>query len=520
MNRFLQFGSTICLMAPLLLSSCASVFNGQTQEVKLRTRQQDAKVYLNGEQEGEGRYTTLTLRRDKLPKQVRVDAEGYKPYYTALVQTDRPWLYYLSWFPFGPPTIFYSVLSDRGPKSYDYKDQYAITRQTAFPDRGEDEKYMFLEDLAFSVDKEDFDFRYYEDYDDFQAQSSPDDRLGLEEDMNFTAEDGRDVMNSILNRHNYIDTTESIFRDKTNTVNLKAEIQEVDFDVCFPHSFLKDEKEQVNVVKGKIKVNLAMNSIYGDKLYEETIEAESGTFTTKEGNEEAFGSTTRDAIYKAVAEFLQEEAVQKNLKQEDQKQPDFDMLTLQLGEAINSLNEAQQTTVTVKVGDSGHGSGCVIGRNGYIVTNYHVVAADKDNLKVRLNNGQKLDAELVRKNAYSDLALIKVDKDFDITYTIPTEKSYEAGMTAYAIGTPESVELGQTLTKGIVSGVRQHKQNTYIQSDVSVNPGSSGGALVNEKGYIVGIVSSKVMGYSTEGLSFSFPAHMIDDRLGLRYETD
>jgi S1-C subfamily serine protease len=520
MNRFLQIGSTVCLLAPLLLSSCASVFNGQTQDVKLRTRQPNATVYLNGKQEGEGRYTTLTLRRDKFPKQVRVEAEGYKPHYTALVQTDRPWLYYLTWFPFGPPTLFYSVLSDRGPKSYDYKDQYAITQQTAFKDRKEDEKYMLLEDLSFRVNKEDFDFRYYEDYDDFQAQTSPDDRLELEDDLDFTAEDGRDVMNGILDRHNYIDTTENIFRDKTNTVNLTAEIQEVDFDVCFPHSFLKDDKERVNVVKGMIEVNLAVSTIYGDQLYEETIEAESGTFTTKEGNEEALGATTRDALYQAVAEFLQAAEVRTSLEKEERKEPAFDMLTLQLGEAINGLNEAQQATVTVEVGDKGHGSGCVISRNGYIVTNYHVVAADKDNLTVRLNNGQKLDAELVRKNAYSDLALIKVDKRFDITYTIPTEKSYEAGMTTYAIGTPESVQLGQTLTKGIISGVREYKDNTYIQSDVSVNPGSSGGALVNEKGYIVGIVSSKVMGYSTEGLSFSFPAHMIDNRLGIRYETD
>lgn len=518
MNRLLQWSSACFLAAPILFASCASTFNGKTQTVKLNTRSQDANVYLDGEKAGEGRYATMSLKRDKIPKQVRVEAEGYKPYYTALVQTDRPWLYYLSIFPFG--VLLYPPFYDKGPRAYDYKDKYAVKPDTRFEDRQQDEKFLFLDDLTFKVKKEDFQFRYYSDYDDFQAEAGADRNLKLEEDMNFTADDGEDVMNGILNRHNFIDTSEGVFRDKTNTVNLDAQIKEVDFDLCFPHDFIGDDKDRVNVVKARVLVNLKMESIYGEKLYEESIRTQSGVFTTKEGYEEAFGSTTRDAIYKAMAKFLKRGEVEKQLKKEKYKEPEFQSLTLELGEAINSLNEAQQSAVTVIVGDRGHGSGCVVGRSGYIVTNYHVVARDKDNLKVRLDNGQKVKAKLVRKNVYSDLALLKVDKQFPTTFTIPNEKSYEAGMTVYAIGTPKSVELGQTLTKGIISGVREHKQNTYLQSDVSVNPGSSGGALVNDKGYLVGVVSSKIMGYATEGISFSFPAHLLDDRLGIRYASD
>lgn len=519
MKRALHVVNAIFLIVPFLLSSCASYLNGKVQDVKLTTSDRNAEIYVDGEQEGEGRYTDLKLERDKVPKEVRVDVDGYKPEYAALVQSKRPWLYYLSIFPFG--VLFYPPFMDYGPKAFDYKDKYSVRNTAEFPDRQKDQKFLFLDDLTFNVNKEDFNFQYYEDYEDFQSGSGADESLELDEDMSFTADDGRNVMNQILNQYNYIDTTENIFRDKTNTVYLEAEIQELDFDINWPFNTRFDESvEKVNVVKGRAEVNMALKSIYGDDLYETNIRARSGTFTTKDGYEDAFGDVTRDVIYSALADFIKRGDVQDHLKKEERTKPEFDMLTLQLGEAIKSLNEAQQATVTIKVGDQGHGSGCVIGRNGYIVTNYHVVAPAKDDLEVRLNNGQKLKAELVRKNAYSDLALIKVDKQFNITYTIPTEKSFKSGMTAYAIGTPESMELGQTLTKGIVSGVREHKANTYIQSDVSVNPGSSGGALVNDKGYIVGVVSSKVMGYSTEGISFSFPAHLVDDRLGIRYETD
>ena len=518
MNRLLTYSSACFLVLPILFASCASTFNGSTQDVKLSTRTQNASVYVDGDKAGEGRYASLTLKRDKIPKQVRVTADGYKPYYTALVQNERPWLYYLSIFPFG--VLLYPPFYDKGPKAYDYKDRYTVKPETEFTNRKADEKFLFLDNLNFSVKKEDFQFQYYEDFDDFKNETDADKNLKLEEDMDFTAEDGKNVMNAILNSHNYIDTTDNVFRDKTNTVNLDAEIEAVDFDICFPHDFIGDDKDRVNVVKARVKVNLQMKSIYGEKLYEESIRSQSGIFTTSDGYEETFGSTTRDAIYKAMAKFLKRGEVQDKLKKEAYKSPDFDPLTLELGEAIGGLNEAQQASVTILAGDDGHGSGCVIGRNGHIVTNYHVVAANKDDLKVRLNNGQKIDAELKRKNVYSDLALIKVDKQFNKTFTIPTEKSYETGMTVYAIGTPESVQLGQTLTKGIISGVRKHKKNTYLQSDVSVNPGSSGGSLVNEKGYMVGVVSSKIMGYANEGISFSFPAHLIDDRLGIRYASD
>lgn len=520
MTFFLRISTLAFLTITVLLSSCASFLNGSKQQVKLRTGSEDAKVYVEGEKVGEGRSISLTLKRDKKPKHVRVEADGYKPQNEALVQTNRPFLYWLSWFPFGPPSIFLIPAGDNGPKAYDYNDQYVIRNKTPFPDREENQKFLFLDDLTFSVKQDDLNFAYYDDYDDFKGKQDPSRTFEPEEGVEYTDEDGQDVMNIILNRHNFIDTSEGVFRDKANTVNLEAEIRELDVHYCFPFMDMAEGVDKVYPMKADSRIHFELQSIYDDQLYEETFRTTSGTFTAKKIGEEVMGSMIKDVIYEAMADFLQRSEVQKHMKREERKKPDYDQLTLQLGQSIEGLNEAQKATVTIETGDDGHGSGCVIGRNGYIVTNYHVVASDKENLQVRLNNGMKMDAKLVRKNVYSDLALLKVDNEFEKTYTIPKDKSYEAGMTAYAIGTPESVELGQTLTKGIISGVRDHEGDTYLQSDVSVNPGSSGGALVNEKGYFVGVVSSKIMGYANEGISFSMPAHLVDDRLGVQYEGD
>jgi S1-C subfamily serine protease len=76
------------------------------------------------------------------------------------------------------------------------------------------------------------------------------------------------------------------------------------------------------------------------------------------------------------------------------------------------------------------------------------------------------------------------------------------------------------VTKGIISGVRKLDGNAYIQSDVSVNPGSTGGALVNDKGQLLGVVGGKLTGIGTEGVSFSLQADLLDSRLGLQYEAE
>ncbi|HOX51490.1 MAG TPA: trypsin-like peptidase domain-containing protein, partial [Fibrobacteria bacterium] len=160
-------------------------------------------------------------------------------------------------------------------------------------------------------------------------------------------------------------------------------------------------------------------------------------------------------------------------------------------------------------------SGFVISGDGYIVTNFHVVDRIPDG-KVILNDKSKFDYEVVRFDKDIDLALIKIDASGLTPFKLQKSGTPDVGGDVYAIGAPESAELSQSLTKGVVSGIRTTESGAkLIQTDASVNPGNSGGALVDPKGVVRGVVSSKLAGFGVEGVAFGIPAYEILDRLKL-----
>lgn len=161
------------------------------------------------------------------------------------------------------------------------------------------------------------------------------------------------------------------------------------------------------------------------------------------------------------------------------------------------------------------GSGVIISADGYIVTNNHVVE-ESTKLKVKLNDGRTFDAKLVGTDPTADVALIKIEAD-DLP-TIPFGKSDDLrlGEWVLAIGSP--FDLQSTITAGIVSakarqlGVipNEMRVESFIQTDAAVNPGNSGGALVNTRGELVGIntvIKSSTGTYM--GYSFAVPESIV-----------
>ena len=169
----------------------------------------------------------------------------------------------------------------------------------------------------------------------------------------------------------------------------------------------------------------------------------------------------------------------------------------------------------------GTGSGVIISADGYIVTNNHVIK-DATNIEITLNNRQKYEAELVGSDAKNDIALLKIDAGGQLPY-IPFSNSdnVKIGEWVLAVGNPYN--LTSTVTAGIVSAKGRDLQgnqdvDSFIQTDAAVNPGNSGGALVNTRGELVGIntaISSRTGSYV--GYSFAVPSNIakkiIDDIL-------
>lgn len=152
----------------------------------------------------------------------------------------------------------------------------------------------------------------------------------------------------------------------------------------------------------------------------------------------------------------------------------------------------------------GLGSGVIISPAGWLLTAAHVIKG-VEVAKVTFASGVEINASVVKVNDKFDVALLKVPGENYPCIPIASQKS-PIGSPLYAIGAPLSEALSYTVTKGIVSAYRTTKTHSLIQSDTPVNPGNSGGPLLNNKGEVVGIVSAKIAGPAVEGIAFAVPA--------------
>ena len=170
----------------------------------------------------------------------------------------------------------------------------------------------------------------------------------------------------------------------------------------------------------------------------------------------------------------------------------------------------------------GSGSGVIIRPDGYIVTNNHVVSG-ATKVSVTLNNNKTYDATIVGTDPATDVALIKIDAQGLPTVELGDSDKLRLGEWVLAIGSPLGAELRGTITAGIVSAKgrsmpsnsREFKIESFIQTDAAVNPGNSGGALVNKAGQLVGIntaIVSQTGAYS--GYSFAVPVNIVKKIVG------
>ncbi len=159
----------------------------------------------------------------------------------------------------------------------------------------------------------------------------------------------------------------------------------------------------------------------------------------------------------------------------------------------------------------GTGSGVIITSDGYIVTNNHVVA-NADQLQVTLNNNKTYEAEFIGADPNSDIALLKIDAEDRLPYlAFGDSDNTKIGEWVLAVGNP--FNLTSTVTAGIVSAKARNldprRNQSFIQTDAAVNPGNSGGALVNTNGDLVGIntaITSQTGSYV--GYSFAVPSNI------------
>lgn len=164
----------------------------------------------------------------------------------------------------------------------------------------------------------------------------------------------------------------------------------------------------------------------------------------------------------------------------------------------------------------GSGSGVIIRQDGYIVTNNHVVD-NATSVQVTLNNNKTYDAKVIGTDPATDVALIKIEETGLPVLQFADSDELRLGEWVLAIGSPLGEDLRSTITAGIVSAKGRSMSNTgefkiesFIQTDAAVNPGNSGGALVNKAGELVGINTAIISTTgSFTGYSFAVPSNIV-----------
>jgi serine protease Do len=161
------------------------------------------------------------------------------------------------------------------------------------------------------------------------------------------------------------------------------------------------------------------------------------------------------------------------------------------------------------VPSSDAGSGIIIDSNGYIATNYHVIA-DATSITVTLTDGRSFNATVVGSDSDTDLAVIKIDGNNLPTASFGKSSTLKVGDWVIAIGNALALEGGSTATVGIVSAVNRTVEESsgttlygLIQTDAAINPGNSGGPLIDLSGEVIGINTAKVSSQDVDGIGFA-----------------
>ena len=181
---------------------------------------------------------------------------------------------------------------------------------------------------------------------------------------------------------------------------------------------------------------------------------------------------------------------------------------------VNSIFSRNPQTSTAS------GSGIIISKDGYILTNNHIVSTSSNSTYYQVSDANKVivylyndttpyEAKIIGKDAQTDLAVIKIEKNDLSAATLGNSDSVKVGEFSMAVGNPLGMQ--SSITCGVISALNREItdsdgiQYKLIQTDAAINSGNSGGALVNSKGEVIGINTMKISGDGVEGIGFAIP---------------
>lgn len=549
MTQLIRF-SSIALI--LMTTSCTAIFIPKKQNVQFNTDNDSTVVAIDGEDIGKGKSFEYKIQKRGL-QQVVVTTPGYKDEHVMLRPFRRsPAFYPLAILDLPLMVMGYGQILIHLETSLDYPKEINMSNQIFYDKRDSLQRYIKVNAIKVDIkdqtkdikvyyvdDQEDIDAKLYEEIElrkknDAEAlrkeqerldklkkkkknQLSPSSTLNQKKDgKSIFTDDTRfseDLFNILLET-GYVDTVNRIFQDDNNTMVVQAKIQKIDEFIIY---------EGTNNYR---KLGLGI-SWYLLNMYDEIIDSTevynfSDPFVTRGYSSPDYVEMVGDAIARSFHELRKTDLFKNNIGiQKDFSSKEAPLALIKPKSIVKELSDASLASVIIKRKDGGHGSGFAITQDGYILTNYHVISGELESkqaeFKVLLANGLSLDAKIVRFNRARDIALLKVEYNFEKAFLLTSEKTFKNLSEVYTIGAPKSVELGQSVSIGLISNERNTNNNNVLQLSMSLNGGNSGGPLFDKTGVLHGVIQAKLVGKDTEGVGFAIPGYLIPEYLKISY---
>ena len=528
-TRFQSFSALALLLCLLALPSCVALFSKAKQSVKITSQMPDAKLSMAGNP-----VTTANVQVPKVPgvMEFNVQKEGYLDRHYTISSSKANPLRYLNvlWV----PTLVGLVLAPLdlwNPKVYQYKSRYIIPKNEPAPSpRQESEKYIFVKENSFEMAKNAVVLRKFTYENKYLAKVPDDEKRYVEADQQlFNTDDVERFQMEFLHTFRFRDTTQRIFPSYGNSLYLNTRVKGLVYNKVNPRLFLTKQELSSPKVNADLQVAYEILDFYGQILLSREYSVTSDFFAYDHGKlnpllgMDSIGSGYARALQNGLAislsRFMQSPEFRALLPKTEEKVQNEPLEIARPAAVTSRLNDLIKAAVTIQNGPW-HGSGFLVTESGFIVTNLHVVSkGDRGKLTVILNDGSVFPATIVRYSEKSDLALLKIEASgLPFMALQDNGQEPEIGSPISTIGTPNSVELGQSVAKGIVSGFRVGNGISYIQTDISLNGGNSGGAFISKEGYVIGIAALKLVGEDVNGIGFGIPVSHVFSDLGLRYK--
>jgi S1-C subfamily serine protease len=533
----MKLNITIASLLLLVATSCAPIFS-RKKSVKFETKDKEAKVsvyeynfFYNNEYDiqdelrhKKNKYKLLNKSRHLVVQ----EKEGYKTLTTPIVPTKlNPFIFVDIAVPLvSIPASFLGSSFFLMPASYSiffgswapfyfgsfrvYNKQYTLPSLQPFPKHKAEENYISTGEVKFDVKPENMkrvyssSMRTYIKNDVYSTNNT--------DSLSFISLTLNESINEKLNKYGYIETS-NIFTQLENPYKLSLNISAI------------TEVNAGNYYSIEVKLKWDLHYNYSSKPFFsfENTASSNWQFNNKRKFAELRHEQIDDAIELSLISFFNKNNIQgiidKEIENYATQKANWEIIKIKGVDETSELDIANslKAAVTVKLKD-GHGSGFFISNDGYLITCFHVIGDKETNIEIITSDGVGHKGKLIRSNPYFDLALLKVDNIQSTQIKILNDKDIRIGSEVFAIGTPKDIRLGQTITKGIVSNIRKFKSRSFIQTDVSINKGNSGGALVTKNGDLLGIVNAKYTGYEIEGIGFAIPGFNIEDALKIEFE--